>query len=236
MEFIDTYMRDMSRQCQRVMSRYASGYDAGIFPHMTERLKDQILERIEERLRVLDITANAAGIASGQGKDLIRDWRRSKGLPRIDSLIRLAPVLKTTPQWLSYGTGENEITELHVPIVSWVAASAFADAPQIVDTSDHPTMLVSGLAAGPYIALEVKGDSMNRVAPEGTRIVVDLQARELLPRRFYVFLRGTEATFKRYMTSPDRLEPFSTNAAHEAIPANDDVSVVGRVVQAIQYL
>lgn len=203
---------------------------------MSDILKDQILARVEERLRALGVTANAAGTQSGLGKDLIRDWRRSKGLPRLDSLQRLATVLRTTPQWLAYGVGEAQVANLSVPVVSWVAASQFADAEQVVDTSDLPRLSVGEIGDGRFIALRVRGDSMNEVAPDDSYIVVSLDQTDLIARRFYVFLRDGEATFKRYMVDPVRLEPFSTNKAHEALPVTEGTTPLGRVVRVIYDL
>jgi len=209
---------------------------SGNIPAMSTTLKDQILRRIERRLDELKLSANAAGIASGLGKDLIRDWRRSKALPRLDSLAKLAPVLKTSPEWLAYEVGPDSVRDVSVPIVSWVAASRFVDVPQILDASDAPTLSVGDIGNGKHLALEVKGDSMNLVAPEGSKIVVALDQRELLPRRFYVFIKDGSATFKRYMVGPERLDPFSTNGEHEALPIDETTAVIGRVVRVINDL
>lgn len=203
---------------------------------MASDLKEQILKRVERRLAELGMTANAAGLAAGQGKDLIRDWRRSKGLPRLDSLNSLAPVLRTTPQWLAYGAGEENAASTTVPIVSWIAASRFADAETVSDTSGAPHLSVGDIPRGRHIALEVRGDSMNQVAPDGSHIVVSLDDLELIPRKFYVFIRHGEATFKRYMTGPTRLDPYSTNPAHEALPIDEGTRVLGRVVRVIHDL
>lgn len=229
-------MRDMSRHCQRGMSRFHIAAAAGIIPHMVDTLKDQILSRVEQRLERLGITANAAGIASGYGKDLIRDWRRSKGLPRLDSLMSLAPILKTTPDWLAFGTPNSTQRDYRVPVVSWVAASAFAESPEALHPGDHPMIFVPDLGEGRYIALEVKGDSMDRVAPEGSTIIVSLDDQTLIHRKFYIFVRENEATFKRYMTEPERIEPFSYNSAHEAIPISENTEVLGRVTQVLRKL
>lgn len=238
------YMRDMSRVCQRGMSRSCEDDFAGIIPHMAkpkidQNLKAAILARVEARLARTGMTPRAASLRSGAGPDLIRDWQRGEAMPRPDSLASLAPILNTTPQWLAYGVGAEDASVAHdtgpiVPLVSWVAASRFADGPQVMD-ADAERMISAGplSMSGSYMALQVSGDSMDRIAPDGSIIIVRTNDKDLVNRRFYVFASGDEATFKRYMTAPARLEPFSTNPAHEALPALPNYQVVGRVVRVI---
>lgn len=234
-------MRDMSHFCQWGMSRSYTTVKAGIIPHMKEALKKQIIERVEQRLAELDLKARIVGMQAGLGPDLVRDWKRSKAMPRLDSLAQIAPILKTTPEWLAYGAGDPgkdaEAPGIRtVPRLSWVAASRFEEVDHVeeLDTAEHIT--VGDLPRGEYIALDISGDSMDRVAPHGSTIVVRLNDRELIPRAFYVFLHGGAATFKRYMKEPDRLEPYSTNSNHEALPISSGTEVVGRVVRAITNL
>lgn len=80
-------------------------------------------------------------------------------------------------------------------------------------------------------ALRVRGSSMNRVAPEGSVIVVDYEDRELVDKRLYVVRYGNEATFKRYRNTggPERLEPDSSEP-HETIFPVDGFEVIGRAV------
>jgi SOS-response transcriptional repressor LexA len=208
---------------------------------MSEALKKQIIARIEQRLEELDLKARNIGVQSGLGPDLVRDWKRSKALPRVDSLIKVAPILQTTPEWLAFGISSEIDPNLmpdvqEIPRVSWVAASQFEEIQDVAQLHEADHITVGDLPRGEYIALQVKGDSMDRVAPDGSTIVVRLNDRELQPRSFYVFRHDGAATFKRFMQDPPRLEPFSTNVAHEALAVRPDTEVVGRVVRAITHL
>ena len=77
---------------------------------------------------------------------------------------------------------------------------------------------------------------MDRIAPDGSTVVINISDRELRPRSFYVFRQSDSATFKRYMECPARLEPFSTNPTHEAIAIDNDIDVIGRAVRVITDL
>lgn len=219
------------------MSRSHSGGDAGIIPHM---LNTEILQRIEKRMAALDLSPRAISIAAGLGPDAIRDLkRRPDVLPRLDSLSALAEVLQTTPEWLAFGV-ESLAPERHtmtpVPLVSWVAASSYAEAPDALAHEDHEIVPCPDLPHGRYIALRVQGDSMDRIAPDKSIAIVRTSERQLIPRQFYVFASPQGATFKRYMVGPERLAPYSTNADHDALELVPELRVVGRVVRIITDL
>jgi SOS-response transcriptional repressor LexA len=84
----------------------------------------------------------------------------------------------------------------------------------------------------------VEGDSMNKVVADGEAVIVDPGQRDLLPRRYYVVRNGSgETTFKQYQEQPARLEPCSTNPAHQTIyPGQEEFIVVGRVMKAVRDL
>jgi phage repressor protein C with HTH and peptisase S24 domain len=90
---------------------------------------ENILTRIEQRLNSLDLTAHAASVAA-QRPDAIRNLQRAvknkdrRGITT-DTLVALAPVLKTTAAWLLEGTGEQAQDEL-------VAGNSVAIAGQII--------------------------------------------------------------------------------------------------------
>lgn len=125
-----------------------------------------------------------------------------------------------------------------VPLISWVAASQFADVGESVDfATDYPRLHLDYHRTTVF-ALEVVGDSMDRIAPEGSVIVVDYTEKELQDRDLAVFSQGGETTFKRFRADPKGvwLEPESFNARHAPIvPRNEyEVEAVGRVVAILR--
>lgn len=123
-----------------------------------------ILERIEARLDAVEMTANAASNAAKR-PDAIRNLKRAveegkrKGIST-DTLIALAPVLKTTASWLL--TGQGESPGAGVPLVGFVGAGAeavmFAEgqAPdEFVDAPDGVTDRT--------VAVEIRGTSLGEL-------------------------------------------------------------------------
>lgn len=201
--------------------------------------REQILSRIDERLVELKVSPNEASARAGLERTFLSQLNRSDTRwPRVDNLQRICDAIGLRMYWVATGLGPRLIEEADftadvasVPVVSWVAASRLAETSSIDARADLPRILVPNLGRGDFMALKVVGDSMNIIAPEGAHIVVNRAEKELIPRAFYVFssVDGEEATFKRWMTRPDRLEPYSTNMEHEAIYPEKAPVVVGRV-------
>ncbi len=61
------------------------------------------LDRIDERLRVMDYTDRQASMLATGKPDTIRDIRRRKSLPKIETLAALAEVLETTVEYIKFG-------------------------------------------------------------------------------------------------------------------------------------
>jgi SOS-response transcriptional repressor LexA len=118
-----------------------------------------------------------------------------------------------------------------VPLLSWVSAGELADPDSQIPTDEVPLLAYAELGRGDFFALDVKGDSMNRISPEGSRIVVNRAERTLVADAPYVFAVRGEATYKLWQPSPPHLEPFSTNPVHKPIfvRGRADMEVIGRV-------
>lgn len=71
-----------------------------------------LIDRINERLAALGLRPRTASLRAQLGADAIRSIQRGKSqYPRTDTLAKLAPVLGTTLEYLSTGTGPAELAE-----------------------------------------------------------------------------------------------------------------------------
>lgn len=151
--------------------------------------------------------------------------------------------LKVRAEWLYAGTppmrepdarSRREASE--IPVIGWVQAGQLADIAPFTDWPDEEKVLVDGLPTGQWFMTTVQGDSMDRVSPEGSRIIVNAAATDLTPGGFYLFALRGETTYKRYYSDPVvRLEPYSTNPFNRPIylTADRDWMVVGRVYRSV---
>lgn len=204
---------------------------------MANDLKSQILERVDERLEKLGMSPRAASVRANGTPDIIRNWKSKDVLPRIDTIIQLARALDVTPEWLAFGAGEEAATS--VPLISWVSAGAFGQADAVDDVDDAERITVADLRPGEWVALRVEGDSMDRISPPDSIILVNLDDRKLVANACYILQDADgSATYKRYRPNPDRFEPVSTNDSHQTLfpdPGNMP-QIFGRVGRTILSL
>jgi len=151
---------------------------------------------------------------------------------------KLAPHLKVQPERLVFPQSGN--LAVQVPLLSWVSAGKLADVESIENIDAKRHVPIGSLPPGEWIALEVRGDSMDRIAPDGSIILVNRKDDRLKDDAFYVFgTESGEATFKRYRGGPNgsiRLQPYSTNPDHETLHPSGELRVLGRVRRVITDL
>lgn len=197
-----------------------------------------LARRIKDRIEQLGLNPRKAALDAGLQEDAIRNILRGRSQsPRGKTLAAIAVALDWSIQEL---LGQGNVIERHVPmasvpIISWVEAGSFAEAADPYEPGDREKEIQVPSTSNTLIALIVRGNSMNRVAPNGSTILVDYSHRELMPGKYYVIKNGEEATFKRYRSNPDRFEPDSTEE-HEIIFPKDAITVVGQVVRVIHDL
>lgn len=159
-------------------------------------------------------------------------YERGERDPALSHLRRIAQRFKVTVAEVI-----GEPAPKPVPIVSWVSAGKLRASHPVYESDILRVVHVANLPTGNWMALEVDGDSMNRIAPPGSIIVVNRSDERLLDGKFYVFGNDEgEATFKRYRSNPERLQPFSTNPDHETHYLTEEMKLVGRVHQVLTYL
>lgn len=150
---------------------------------------------------------------------------------------RIAPILLTSPEQLVF----PGLRTFRAPVVSWVSAGRLAMQEGVRKLDVRRYVHLADLPKGDWIVLEVQGDSMDRIAPDGSFICVNLADQRTVNDKFYVFSTPEgEATFKRYRSgaagSTPRLQPFSTNPDHETIYMVEGMLVLGRVGRVINDL
>lgn len=180
---------------------------------------DEIRARMDERgMRVSDL-ANAIGIEPNKVSKSLTGTRQFKAaeMLRIIQVLR-GPVVTTPSRSVRM-----------IPVIGEVAASTWREA--IRRPIDEMPAFDTNISANAF-GLEIVGDSMNLLAPEGGVAVVDPDDKALYPGRRYVVVNGEgETTFKEFANDPARLVPLSTNADHrEILLGGEDVfTLVGRV-------
>jgi len=157
-------------------------------------------------------------------------WRMERGQRNVSlkNLQKMAEALGVAPSEL---IEQKPVSD--VPILSWVSAGMMARDDVQQDVIGEIRM--SDLdPRGEWVALRVEGDSMDRISPPGSLILVDLTDKALVPNACYIITDGdSRATYKRFRSNPARFEPVSTNPSHEPIFPDGEPAVIGRVRRSL---
>jgi SOS-response transcriptional repressor LexA len=215
------------------------------------------MERHERIARAIQLSGKKKGeIATlcGVANSAVTQWisGESKSL-RPENLYALAKATGFRAEWLAIGEGgEREVAESNVgnarhqvesfryPVISWVAAGAWAEAvePYPAGFSDRYEFSEYD-SKGAAFWLEVKGDSMTSSAgqsiTEGTLILVDTEA-EVAPGKLVIakLPESNEATFKKLVSDGGRLFLKPLNPGYPIEPFDERCRIVGVVVRALQ--
>ncbi|MDC7743425.1 MULTISPECIES: S24 family peptidase [Rhizobium] len=211
-------------------------------------LKDQEQFEREERAKRLVMARKNAGFAGpkaivdrlGWNANVYKAHESGRNGFGIADAKKYARAFKVNLNWLQFGTGnaldpdELPVSVADVPKISWVSAGQLSEQAPITDFSEFPTVAALDLPDGEWIALEVEGNSMNKISPPGSIIFVNLRDKRLAPNALYVVADETgAATYKRYR--PNDNPPFQP-ASYEDVPPPEfqgAVTIVGRVRRSI---
>lgn len=131
-----------------------------------------------------------------------------------DVLIEIAAALHTTPAYLM-GWEEDESTAasppeaVKIPVLGRVAAGLPITAVEnIIDYEEIPSSLA---ASGEFVALQIKGQSMEPRIYEGDIVIVRVQPTAETGDLAVVIVNGDEATVKKVKFLPEGilLQPFN---------------------------
>jgi repressor LexA len=120
-----------------------------------------------------------------------------------------------------------------VPIIGMIAAGNWREAIQT------PEGHIAVAGASPHMfALRVFGDSIDKIAPDGSYVTIDPTMPGLHDGYLYAVQNGDgDATVKRFRKNPDRLEPESTNPEHKTIElGREPITIVGRATSVTRPL
>jgi SOS-response transcriptional repressor LexA len=203
---------------------------------------NELRQRVERRLRELNKGAvEAAQSVPGLERNYIRDL--IEGKKRSFSQTK-APLVAQALLWnlaeLQGQLGNHDAaaaTLASIPLLDKIAAGKLRSSTSQIPIEDVPLLAFADLGRGEFFALTVEGDSMDRISPDGSVIVVNQADRTLISGKPYVISRRGEATFKLWRSDPPRFAPYSTNPAHEPVfvksKAEAEKMVVGRVKRTV---
>lgn len=147
----------------------------------------EVYRRVMRRMEKLGLTEYSAAIRAGLSKDAIRNLRRTiegadvnrRGDVATKTVEALAPALKTTPWWLMWGIGAEEAggdgeSISMLPVLGKIQAGLWLDTSVFDPDAEQRSVAAMRDPRYPHArhyCLEVAGDSVDQVYPEGTIVV-----------------------------------------------------------------
>lgn len=194
----------------------------------------QVAVVVREILKATGLKQVAFAKKIGVGQGTISKWISQKQSPNKTQWDRVVKFASRHPSARHLVAPESEVLA-YLPLISWVSAGELVNAESQIPIEDVPLLAFGDLGPGEFFALKVEGDSMDRISPDGSVIVVNKSDRELINGRCYIFSIKGETTYKRWHADPAYLEPDSTNPAHKPqfIKRNKDLEVIGRVRRSV---
>lgn len=167
-------------------------------------------------------------------KATISKIERSTSTPKMEWVEKLAGALRVSESLLLFGREDGApAPSPSIPVIGMIAAGNWREAIQ------QPLMHIDAPGAKKHMfALKVDGDSIDRVAPDGSYVTIDPTNPSLAENGLYAVQNGDgEATIKRFRRNPDRLEPDSTNPIHQPIMlGKEPVTIIGRATSVTWVL
>lgn len=120
-----------------------------------------------------------------------------------------------------------------LPVIGLAGAGNWLEA--IEHTRQYMTVPHALTTKGKFL-VDVVGNSMNLVLPEGSMAVVDPDDKDLYVGKLYLLINADgEGTIKRYRADPGRFEPVSDDPDFEPIKIGSaDFRIVGRITAGMQ--
>lgn len=178
-------------------------------------------------------------------KQNITRWSNGDRKLTVEWAKKLAPLLDTTADVLllvSTNSRQERPSRpakryVEVPLLDQVSAGKLKAPSSQIPMEDVPLLAFADLGRGEWFALKVESDadSMDRVSPEGSIIIVNRADKTLVTGKFYVFSVKGKTTYKMWPGgSNNYLEPYSTNPANKPVfYKRNELEVIGRVKRTV---
>lgn len=225
-----------------------------------ETYKFQRMSTLAERIKSARIhaklTQKALALKAGVEQPVISQLETGKNLQSAH-LPKIAHACGVSAIWLSenigpminaakvdsnVGEARQPVESFRYPVISWVAAGAWAEAVEPFPPGYSDRYELSDYdSKGPAFWLEVKGDSMTSPVgtsiTEGTLILVDTEADAQSGKLVVAKLADSDqATFKKLVDDGGRRFLKPLNPAYPTEMCAENCRIVGVVVRALQKL
>lgn len=177
------------------------------------------LDAVKQRMIENNVTQTQVARALGLNQSAVSNLLAGRRQVKVHEAVAIYRYLRI----------ETSPGVVFVPIIGISSAGNWREA---IELPRGALPIPTDLAGTRAFAVEISGDSMDLLVPEGAFVVVDPDQTQLFNDKVYLIDNGeNETQVKLYRSNPARFEPASRNETHSTIfVGNDSVTVIGRVV------
>lgn len=191
-------------------------------PNMAFALPDEPafdIDLVRERMKEMRVSQVALAEEMGLNQSAISNILKGQRQVKVHEASFIYRRLKLEP----------EARIKFVPAIGLSSAGNWREAVQMPGRSVAVPIGIGGTRA---FAVELQGDSMDKLIPEGGYVVVDPDETRLNNGRVYLIENDDHETqVKLYRSDPARFEPRSFNDSHQPVYLDEHrVRVIGRVI------
>ena len=209
-------------------------------------------DRLRARIRQLGMNAANVAALAGVNRSFIYDIIRGRSLhPSLDSLQKVAEVLKVDWEWLQHGVGDvqgvspfGEMPDDEFVGIAYANARPSMGGGSILEEDTKPgrnfhfrrSWIKDRLKAAPSSLriVHVEGDSMRPTLEDGDTVLVDMNQKSPLPPGIFVLHDGMGLVAKRLEHIPNSDPPavrvISDNGLYSPYERTaDEVNIIGRI-------
>ena len=181
-------------------------------PNRTKIINDSIGGRIKQLRQSRSITQKELSEMLYKSESTVRMWELGKSEPDLEMLKKIANFFNVSVDYL---LNDGLITKrgVKIPVFGNVAAGIPIDA--ITDIEDYEEITEELAASGEYVALKIKGDSMEPKMSQGDVVIVRVQPTIESGEIAIVLINGDNATCKKVKKTEEGIMLISLNSAYE---------------------
>lgn len=221
-----------------------------------EHVYKAIGKRIAKQRNTLGLTQTELAAYMGKKNHTnVSRWENGVALPSVSDFIRLSEILKSTTDYLLKGIiEEKEVlinnkdrynATINLPFYGDVSAGAFSHAYETMEWEKVSRARLTHVKnINDCFVLQVNGDSMNKVLPSGSMIVIERlnsNTYKWHPKDIVLVRHGSEYTLKRVRKTDKEIvlepESFYDGFLTQRFNLEDveDMELVGRVALTYNY-
>lgn len=208
-------------------------------------VKDNIATGLKAARKNAGLSVDEVGAVVGKSGKTISAWEVGRGQPDGDELILLCKLLGVKLSDFYGSEYEYAVVPLvdevtgfvEVPVYGSIAAGTPLEMIPVDELHEIPILMHERYPDA--FLLRVKGESMNRILPDGCFVLIDPRKEVDCDNKPYaVCVNGYDATVKRvkklengFQLVPDSDDPtFPVQTYNYNEPGTDEITVIGKVV------